>query len=217
MIRKWSSARRPAALVLAMLGWGALILQFFLTAGTMTAQGRPAAAAFLVLAGYFTILTNFLCVCCMTAAFLSKSANRPAPVLLSAATLYIAAVGIVYALLLSRLYHPQGWAWVADRLLHYVIPPFFVAYWLIFVPKGRLRWTAPLVWLIYPLAYLAVSLLRGAVSGWYPYPFINVSVLGYRVALLNALGLTVAFFLVGLALVAWDRQLGRRRNSSASK
>ena len=51
---------------------------------------------------------------------------------------------------------------MADRLLHYVIPLAFVAYWMIFVPKGTLRWTAPLVWLIYPLAYLAVSLVRGA-------------------------------------------------------
>jgi hypothetical protein len=215
MISTWATARRPAAFVLALLGWSALALQFSLTAGTLTGQGRPAAAAFLLLSGYFTILTNLLCACCMTAAFFSKSADRPRPGLLSAATLYIATVGIVYALLLSHLYHPAGWAWLADRLLHYAIPPAFVAYWLIFVPKGSLRWTAPLVWLIYPLAYLAVSLVRGAFTGGYPYPFINVSVLGYRMALLNALGLTVTFFIAGLALVAWDRQLGRRSNGSA--
>jgi hypothetical protein len=199
------------------VGWGALVLQFSITAGTLTAQGRPAGAALLVLAGYFTMLTNLLCACCMTASFLSKTADRPSASLLSAATLYIATVGVVYALLLSHLYHPQGLAWIADRLLHYVIPSAFVAYWLIFVPKGTLRWTTPLVWLIYPLVYLAVAMVRGAMSGWYPYPFINVSVLGYRAAILNALGLTVTFFIAGLALVAWDRQLGRQRNGSEPK
>ena len=56
------SARRPTALVLAMLGWAALALQFSLTLGTVTAQGRSErAAGILVLAGYFTILTNLLC------------------------------------------------------------------------------------------------------------------------------------------------------------
>ena len=103
-----------------------------------------------------------------------------APNLLSAATLYIATVGVTYTLLLSHLFSFEGLPWLADRLLHYVIPLAFVAYWMIFVPKGTLRWTAPLVWLIYPLAYLAVSLVRGAHSGWYPYPFINVATLGYR-------------------------------------
>ncbi len=214
MVSKWKAARRPAAMVLALLGWGALALQFSLTVGTVTAQGRPAGAAILVLSGYFTILTNLLCAVCMIAACFSRSAVWPSASLLSAATLYIATVGVVYAVLLGHLYSPEGLAWVADRLLHYVVPPAFVAYWLIFVPKGKLRWTTPLVWLSYPLAYLAVSMVRGAFSGWYPYPFINVTVLGYRAALLNALGLTVAFFVSGLALVAWDRQMGRRENGS---
>lgn len=217
MVSKWATARRPAALALALLGWGALALQFSLTAGTLTGQGRPAAAAILVLSGYFTILTNLLCAGCMTASFFSRSANYPAAGILSAATLYIATVGVVYALLLSHLYHPAGWAWVADRLLHFVVPPAFVAYWLIFVPKGTLRWSAPLLWLIYPLTYLAVSLVRGVRSGWYPYPFINAGVLGYHSALLNAFGLTVTFFIAGLALVAWDRQLGSRKNGSEQK
>jgi hypothetical protein len=217
MVSKWKAARRPAALVLALLGWTALALQFSLTLGTVRAQGRPAIAAVIVLAGYFTILTNLFCAACMTAAFFSRSADRPRANLLSAATLYIATVGVTYALLLSHLYSLEGLPWLADRLLHYVIPLAFVAYWLIFVPKGTLRWTAPFVWLIYPLAYLAVSMVRGAVSGWYPYPFINVTVLGYRAALLNALGLTILFFVSGLALVAWDRQMGRLGGSSEAR
>ena len=214
MVSKWATARRPAAMVLALLGWAALALQFSLTMGTVTAQGRSSWAAVIVLAGYFTILTNLLCAVCMTAVCFSRSAHQPTPNLLSAATLYIATVGVTYTLLLSHLFSFEGLPWLADRLLHYVIPLAFVAYWMIFVPKGTLRWTAPLVWLIYPLAYLAVSLVRGAHSGWYPYPFINVATLGYRAALLNALGLTVTFFVSGLALVAWDRQMGRRSESS---
>jgi hypothetical protein len=210
MVSKWKGARRPAALVLALLGWGALALQFSLTVGTVTAQGRSGWAAVIVLAGYFTILTNLLCAVCMTAVCFSRFVDRPSPNLLSATTLYIATVGMTYALLLSHLFSFEGSPWLADRLLHYVIPVAFVVYWLIFVPKGTLRWTAPIVWLIYPLAYLAFSLVRGALSGWYPYPFINVATLGYRAALLNALGLTVTFFVSGLGLVAWDKQMGRR-------
>jgi hypothetical protein len=217
MVSKWKAARRPAALALALLGWTALVLQYSLTLGTETAQGRSGWAAVVVLAGYFTILTNLLCAVCMTAAFFSRSADRPSANLLSATTLYIATVGVTYALLLSHLFSFQGLPWLSDRLLHYVIPVVYVAYWLIFVPKGTLRWTAPVIWLIYPLAYLVVSLVRGALTGWYPYPFINVATLGYRSALLNALGLTFTFFVSGLALVAWDRQMGRPGNGSEHK
>jgi len=46
----------------------------------------------------------------------------------------------------------------------------YVAYWLIFVPKGSLRWKDALFWLPYPLLYFCYSLIRGAAVGWYPYP-----------------------------------------------
>ena len=49
---------------------------------------------------------------------------------------YIAIVGIIYRLLLRQLWNPQGMQWVADVILHDVIPVGYVLYWLLFAP-GR--------------------------------------------------------------------------------
>ena len=53
------------------------------------------------------------------------------------------------------------------------MPLGFVGYWLIFVPKAKLRWRVVLGWLVYPLAYMIFVLVRGSLVGRYPYPFLD--------------------------------------------
>jgi hypothetical protein len=49
--------------------------------------------------------------------------------------------------------------------------------------------------------------IRGAFVGWYSYPFVDVTELAYRAALLNCVGIAALFLACGgLALVA-DRRL----------
>jgi hypothetical protein len=62
----------------------------------------------------------------------------------------------------------------------------------------------------YPLVYLVWTLLHGAVTGWYPYPFVDVADLGYPRALINIAGLVVAFLSLEAALVGVGRMLARR-------
>jgi hypothetical protein len=64
-------------------------------------------------------------------------------------------------------------------------------------------------WLAYPLAYFAASLTRGALTGIYPYPFLNLELLGYERLALNAVALLVAFAVVGWICVALDQALAR--------
>ena len=74
-------------------------------------------------------------------------------------------------------------------------------YWWWVVPRFTMHWRQLGLWLIYPLAYLCITLWRGAASGFYPYPFINVAKLGYPRVLLNASGLLLGFLLlIGLLL-----------------
>ena len=58
------------------------------------------------------------------------------------------------------------------------------------------------------MGYAAFSLLHGAVTGFYPYPFLEVRQLGYERVLLNMGLLTAAFAVLGLILVGIDRLLG---------
>ncbi len=123
---------------------------------------------------------------------------------------YIAIVGIVYQLLLRQLWNPQGAQWVADVLLHSMIPVGYVLYWLLFAPRSELRWKDAVAWLVYPGVYLVYILARGAVSGLYPYPFVDVNVLGYAGVLARAGIFLLVFLGMGLLVVAVGRWTRRR-------
>ena len=84
----------------------------------------------------------------------------------------------------------------------------YIVDWFVFVPKGRVSARSIPWWLLYPVGYAAFSLLHGAVTGFYPYPFLEVRQLGYERVLLNMGLLTAAFAVLGLILVGIDRLLG---------
>jgi hypothetical protein len=194
----------------ALLGWFALVLQLYL----MLVRD-PAAVLGVVITyfSFFTILTNFLVALVFTSAALRQ---RPAwgQWLLRASVqagtaVYIAIVGIVYQLLLRHLWNPQGAQWVADVLLHSIIPVGYVLYWSQFAPRDGLTWRNAIGWLVYPGAYLVYTLARGAVSGVYPYPFVDVTALGYGGVFARSAGLLLVFFGMGLLIVA----IARKRHS----
>ena len=62
--------------------------------------------------------------------------------------------------------------WI-NVLLHYVMPVVVVAGWLrrpVRTQRGATGWLPVLA---FPLAYVAYVLVRGAMVGWYPYPFLD--------------------------------------------
>lgn len=130
---------------------------------------------------------------------------------MSAITVYVAVVGAVYFVALRNLWAPEGAQFLADTILHYAMPVLVVLYWFFFVPKGGLRRSEPVVWLVYPAAYLAAALARGTVSGFYPYPFLDVNAIGPVAVATNAGILLVVFLGVGLFLVLIDHLAGRLR------
>jgi hypothetical protein len=113
---------------------------------------------------------------------------------------------------LRHIWNPQGWQKIADVLLHDLIPLLYVAYWVVFVAKRSLRWKDALWWLIYPAAYFAYTLLRGVTTRWYPYPFLDVQVLGYARVSINAVLLLAAFLVAGLILIAIGRWVGSKQS-----
>ena len=64
-------------------------------------------------------------------------------------------------------------------------------------------------WLIYPAVYLVYILARGAISAVYPYPFVDVSLLGYRGVLVNTVVFTLIFVGLGLLAVAFTRRTAK--------
>lgn len=197
---------RAIAGVIAALGWFALALQLVLIIAATRAAGGSAAGAVLNYLSFFTILTNILVAVVMTATALGRP---PSASLHGAATLSIAVVGLIYSLVLRSIWDPQGWQKVADALLHDVVPVLAILFWLAFARRGGLKASHIPVWLVYPLVFFACAMARGAVDGWYPYPFLDAGRIGYRVVLQNAVVVTAVFAALAAVLVGLDRGLAR--------
>jgi hypothetical protein len=193
------------------MGCLAVVLQFGLA---IEHRNAPLPHAIFRFFSYFTILTNILVALCFAllalrpGSFLGRFFNRPSA--LTAITVYISMVGIIYNTLLRSLWMPQGLQKVVDEMLHLLMPLFFVAFWTLFVPKTELRWKDILSWLIYPMLYLGFILVSGAFTHFYPYPFIDVADLGYRRSLANGLGILLVFVLFSLLLVGIGKWAGRK-------
>ena len=201
--------------VLAGAGWFALLLQFYLIVSNAAVNGFPLFGAVIKFFSYFTILTNILVAWSLTACllkpqstfgkFFSRSSVK------AAIADYIIIVGLVYNIILSKLWDPQGLQLVADVLLHQAIPVLYVLYWLVFVPKGYTKWTQIFRWLIYPFIYLLYILVRGGYTGHFPYPFLDVNQLGIeRVA--QYCGIIMAGFIaVGILLLIAERLMKKQK------
>ena len=197
---------RAAAALIALVCWAGLAIQFSNTYGNQ----HDVVATLRVLVRYFTVLTNLLLALAMTWAAIGR---RTSPEILGGLTLSIILVGVVYYGLLQGLHHLTGAAQVANILLHRVSPIGMTLWWLLFAPRARLRWSAPWLWVAYPLTYFVYALGRGQLEGRYPYPFIDLGKLGWMQVGLNAGGIALAFILAGYALVWIDswRPLGPSR------
>jgi hypothetical protein len=195
---------RTYVVIGAFLGWFALALQLYLMLSqTPSAWG----ATIITFFSFFTILTNFLVALVFTPGPWAQFFRRPS--VQAAVLVNITVVGAVYWLLLKHLWNPQGWQWVADTLLHTWQPLVYILYWVLFAPKTGLRWKDAAIWLAYPGLYLIYILGRGALTGLYPYPFVDVSQFGYARVAMNSGMLLVVFLGLGLLVVALSRRLAR--------
>lgn len=113
----------------------------------------------------------------------------------------ITITGIVYHVALRGVFDlATTWDHVGNELVHTIVPAMTVIGWLIAGPRGLIR--PRIVWmtLIFPAWWLAFTLIRGAIAHWYPYPFIDVTHLGYARALANCAW--VSLLLLGVAASA---------------
>lgn len=159
---------------------------------------------------YFTNLSNiFAAVVLLAGAYHVLHTSKTAiswELVRGAATLCMAIVGIVYFVLLRHEDLGSLLPWV-NAVVHYVMPVIVVADWLLAPPKMRLRVKHLLLWLVFPAIYVTYSLVRGAIVGWYPYPFINpAKVDGYLGVTVYCLGILAVFFVAGWLLILASRQ-----------
>ncbi|MDN4491630.1 Pr6Pr family membrane protein [Demequina sp. SYSU T00068] len=147
--------------------------------------------------GYFTIQNNLIGVAALAIAARYVGRERPEWVellrLTAAVTLTIV-VTVYWTLLLPT--DDEPWAWT-NLVVHGLSGVALVADWLVDGPRRPLPWGL-LPWVMaYPLLWVAVTLVRGATDGWFPYPFLDPAN-GYAAIAMVVGGIVVA----GLALGA---------------
>ncbi|MEU8587139.1 Pr6Pr family membrane protein [Streptomyces sp. NPDC048664] len=170
---------------------------------------------------FFTIQANVLAALVFTlSALRAGSARRPLPALVTGGTLFYTLIAaLVYHVLLvnepgtlSMTGHPDaptGWPALANQVMHTLVPIAALLDWLLLTRPAPLSLRHAKLWLLYPMAYLALTFVRGELippgkGGRYLYPFLDVERLGYRSVLANALLVGLAFFTVAVLLVALD-------------
>ena len=87
------------------------------------------------------------------------------------AALYLILTGVIYNTLLTDV-DVQTSSWV-NQVVHRLIPLVMLVDFILIPLANRITFRQALVWTIYPLAYLAYSLIRGPIADWYPYPFLD--------------------------------------------
>jgi hypothetical protein len=188
------------AALIATIAWLAFAAQIDVTIGRVVARGMTVFEGIERMSSYLTnltVLANAICFSCV-----ATRAGSPLgrffrkPTVVTAIIVYMVFVGLAYNLLLRYLWTPSGYRALLNESLHTVLPALSALYWLLFVPRFHLTLHKSLLWLIYPICYLLVTLWRGSTSDFYPYPFINVSELGYPHVLLNATLLVLGFLIL---------------------
>src|SRR6201996_830918 len=171
-------------IILAIITWFGIILQFYISTAKNLTKGHSVAWSFQHILSYFTIQNNILVALALTLMVLAPASawgrlfsKRST---LTAIALYITIVCLVYQIILRPQHTFTGLFRLSDEILHSVVPPLFVLFWLLLIPKAGLPWGRAFSWLIYPLCYLVYILIRGAIWGDYPYSFLDRNHISYQ-------------------------------------
>jgi hypothetical protein len=199
-------------LVIALSLIGQLAIVFSGRGAILDAAGliAPLPVRLLRFFSYFTIQSNLLAA--GTALSLMQRPNRDGRlwrVLRADAIVGMTVTFVVYILVLRPIVHLQGVAKLSDVGFHYVAPALTVIGWFAFGPWPRIDRATLLRHLAWPVTYLAYVLVLGAISGWYPYPFITASKLGYTRALFNGMLAVALLLAVAGAYTVLDARRGR--------
>lgn len=179
---------RIIRVIILTLGWSSFIINIALSGDIA------------LLFSTYTMQSNFMVIIWMSSAiiFQEKNSDRPlfSGLIHGAITLYITVTFIIFAILLAPMYHPTGIGAYTNLSLHYLVPIAFIIDWVLTEMPHEYKWKYILIWLVYPLLYLAFTLVRGAITNNYIYPFLDVNAFG--VPIFTAICFALAGFFLGL-------------------
>lgn len=220
----------PWFAALALIGLVGFGLQFFLlfTGGADANSGEAGDAAplgirFVRLFSFFTIQSNLFVLAASLLLALGGPRRLVGRVVVQDAVLSIAVTGIAFSFILDPSIELRGLASVVTTIFHNVIPIAFLALWLVLGPR-RLWNARTTAWtFLWPVAWIAGTFIAGALTGWYPYPFLDVPRVGFwaaaggaAIVMLLALVLTALMLLVDRRVPSFGRPPRHRSEGAPS-
>lgn len=200
------AGERAVMAVLALVAAAALATRPALYA-QLLGPGAGAAQIAWTMAGFFTLWAALAAAVVLGRAAITGRA--PGDQALSALVLALGLVGAIYHLALADLWTLSGIHRWADAALHSVLPAGTALVWLARAGRMRLRPADPLRWLAWPALYAAYALLRGALTGGYPYPFLDPAAGGWLSVLCGMAAIALAGAALGWGLWGIARLLRR--------
>lgn len=199
--------------------WGVAVLRLVFAALAAYTLGfacnraatSPKAIGTLNFFSYFTILGN----CCATVvlgvggvAMLLGRRGVPDGVR-GAVTCYMVVTGIIYFVVLQADQAGQVAPWI-DDVVHRIMPVVVLVDWLVVPPRVLQSYKILRYWLIFPIAYVTYSLIRGHFADWYPYPFLDPRGRGYGHVALECCLIALTIVAICLVVVWLGRHADRR-------
>lgn len=204
--------RLPALLVVLVLRAAALVVAVWAVVSRADCALVTGTCPGFHLFSYFTVHSTLLLIVAVLLALLSTAVNGAEPVWLTAfralATTYTVVSGTVFAVLLANaeLFGHLFLVPLSSKVMHFVLPVYAVADFLLGPYRHRLRWSTVWVAMIFPALWAVYTLARGRMVGWYPYFFLDPDrVGGYHAVGMYSLGVSVLILLVALSVVAASR------------
>ena len=200
MVAHLTRPARISALLISVLALGSLVVQI----AANLADGQGLLATIGMMFRFFTIWGNFAAGVIFGWVAWRGTIEPRVPFALAAALVIIA---VVYHALLAGGHNPQGADWWTNIAHHSLVPAAGVGWWLLFSRDELAGWRSlPIVTLV-PIAYGAFALAVGALTGFYPYFFLDLPNLGFGTVLANMIGLALLFMAVAAALLALRKSI----------
>ena len=193
-------------ILFAIFTWTVLVIMFCRSAISAPNLRIGVVSAFSMYK-YYTMQTNlFVAIWLTLAAFaflFPTLQEKLTGFLRGAITLYITITFLVFAIMLSSIYHPTGIDAFTNISSHYIVPILFIIDWLLTEKETEYKWLLLAYWIIYPILYLIFAIIHGTIYGNYLYFFLDISELGLgwffaSVGILIVAFLSLASMYIGL-------------------
>ena len=199
------------------IGLIALALQLRLTIPARLDGGDSLLGAVVFFLSFFTILTNIGLVLVYTAALAPRALpmwfGLPSSRAMLAALILL--VMAVYHFVLAENWAPVGWFHVADVMLHYLTPIFYLIWWVLAPRKDIIGFGAIPRMIVVPIVYVVYIFIRGAIVDEYPYPFLDLNQFGPMTVAMNILVIVVLMTVLFLLAIIIENTLVRLRDRSS--